>query len=313
MDYTCVLCDRYFGSKGALDQHQQNSPVHTKTIYCKTCDRYFGNEEAFEQHQQNSPVHTKTIYCKTCDRYFGSEEALEQHQQNSPVHTKTIYCKTCDRYFGNEEALEQHQQSSPVHKKSFYCQTCSCFLSSNKALKRHRRDFQVYGNCSEDRPDVVEPTQETREYFMFPSLHQNVAKAVFPEISSTWFHEDENDNNFHDKWLTHVMGKFTCNNSACGTNLWVSKMVTIEIRGYAGNGYNAVVYNQRCKKCDCLGNFVLNGGSYIERVAYRLKKWAGVRMALVYYDSKEGLPHKREFCEGCKRGKCWKENRSVVY
>ncbi|KAL5372540.1 hypothetical protein DPSP01_013408, partial [Paraphaeosphaeria sporulosa] len=71
---------------------------------------------------------------------------------------------------------------------------------------------------------------------MFSALHHDVVEAVFPEISSTWFHEDEDDDNFHHKWLTHVMGKFICNNSACETELWVSKMVPIEIRGYAGNG-----------------------------------------------------------------------------
>ena len=66
---------------------------------------------------------------------------------------------------------------------------------------------------------MAEPTQETREFFMFPALHQNVAEAVFLEISSTWFHEDKDDNNFHHEWFTHVMGKFTCNNNACETEL----------------------------------------------------------------------------------------------
>ena len=160
---------------------------------------------------------------------------------------------------------------------------------------------------------MAESTQEMREFFMFPALHQNVAEAVFPEISSTWFHEDKNDDNCHHEWLTHVMGKFICNKNACETELWVSKMVPIEIRGYAGNGYSAVVYNQRCKNCNCLGNFMLDGGSYIDRVAYRLKKWAGVRMAPVYYKPKEGLPHERDFCEGCKRGKCREGDRSVIY
>ena len=78
---------------------------------------------------------------------------------------------------------------------------------------------------------------------MFPALHQNVVEAVFPEISSIWFYEDKDDNNFHHEWLTHVMGKFIFNNNACKIELWVSKIVPIEIRGYAGNGYSAVVYN----------------------------------------------------------------------
>ncbi|KAK7183423.1 hypothetical protein PSPO01_10382 [Paraphaeosphaeria sporulosa] len=53
---------------------------------------------------------------------------------------------------------------------------------------------------------------------------------------------------------THIMDKLICNNSACDTEHWASKMVPIEIRGFAGNGYSAVVYNKRCKNCHCLGN-----------------------------------------------------------
>jgi hypothetical protein len=53
-------------------------------------------------------------------------------------------------------------------------------------------------------------------------------------------------------------------------------MVIIQIRGYSGNGYNAVVFNQRCRSCDWLGALTLDEKSYIDRVAYRLKKWAGV-------------------------------------
>jgi hypothetical protein len=163
------------------------------------------------------------------------------------------------------------------------------------------------------RENTPKPTQETREFFMFPALHQNIAKAVLPEISTTWFKEDDNDNNSNDEWLTHVMGIFVCNNNACKTDLWVSRMVPIEIRRYDGNGYSAVVYNQRCMSCAGLGTFVLDEDSYIERVAYRLKKWAGVLMTLPYYRLRDGPPHEREFCEGCKRGKCQEGVRPTFY
>jgi hypothetical protein len=156
---------------------------------------------------------------------------------------------------------------------------------------------------------IAKPTQETREFFTYPAFHQNIAEAVLPEISSAWFQEDESDENFDNEWFTHVMGIFICNNDACKSQLWVSRKVPIEIRGYNENGYNAFVYNQRCKSCDGLGTFVLDKESYVERVAYRLKKWAGVIMPLPYYEPKKGLPHETDFCEGCKRGKCREGNR----
>jgi hypothetical protein len=325
MDYSCTLCDRYFGSKAAL-----------------------------EQHEQNSPVHTKKITCETCNRCFGSKEALEQHRQTSPVHTKTILCETCNRCFGSNEALEQHRQTSPVHKKSFHCQNCNCFVGSNKALKKHKRQFELYGKCSEDQPaaswdadalsyalarfsildtpapavqrhaqalvpanpittttlskkaktNVFNPKQETKEFFTFPALNANIADAVAPEITYTWFNEDSDDDDFNNEYDTFVMGRFMCNNNACKRQSWISGKVYIEIRGFDYNGYSAVVYNQRCRSCDFLGTFVLDEQSYIERVAYRLKKWAGVAVAQPYYKVVNTPQHEQDFCEGCKRGKC---------
>jgi hypothetical protein len=68
------------------------------------------------------------------------------------------------------------------------------------------------------------------------------------------------------------MGKFRCNNNGCSNRGWGSKKVTILIRGYPENGYNAVVFNQRCMSCNGLGTLTLDENSYVKRVAYRLKK-----------------------------------------
>jgi hypothetical protein len=80
--------------------------------------------------------------------------------------------------------------------------------------------------------------------------------------------------------------------------------VSIEIRGYDNNGYSAIVYNQRCKSCNRLGTFELNERSYTERVAYRLKKWAGIEMEAPPFNRIAGLPHEQAYCEGCRRGRC---------
>ena len=53
-----------------------------------------------------------------------------------------------------------------------------------------------------------------------------------------------------------------------------------------------------------LGALTLDEHSYVERVAYRLKKWAGVRMEQMRYAGKGGLPHRSDLCEGCRRGYC---------
>jgi len=71
------------------------------------------------------------------------------------------------------------------------------------------------------------------------------------------------------------------------------------------NTYDAVVFKQRCRTCQHLGTMRINENSYIERVAYRLKKWAGVPMETPEYNAVErGPPHESSLCEGCKAGCC---------
>jgi len=151
---------------------------------------------------------------------------------------------------------------------------------------------------------LSKPKRETRTSFMFPSLHQNVVNAVSDEIRSTWFSKKGGDEDSDNEYSTNVMGKFRCNNDSCSSRGWSSKKVSILIRGYPGNGYNAVVFNQHCKSCNGLGTLTLDENSYVERVAYRLKKWAGVRVEGQHYAGKVGPPHKSELCEGCKQGYC---------
>ena len=152
------------------------------------------------------------------------------------------------------------------------------------------------------------PKGETRTSFMFPSFHQDVVNSVSDEIASTRFHKNDSNRDSNNEYSTHVMGKFKCNNDSCSADGWGSKKVAILIRGYPKNGYNAVVFNQRCKSCNRLGTLTLDKESYVDRVTYRLKKWAGVPMEQQDYTPKEGLPHERDLCEGCKRGVCQQTN-----
>jgi hypothetical protein len=151
--------------------------------------------------------------------------------------------------------------------------------------------------------DLSKPSENTTN-FMYPSLHQDVMDMVSLEIPSAWFHEDDDNEDTNNKYLTHVMGTFKCNNNTCSSVGWGSKKVAMLIRGYPGNGYNAVVFNQRCKSCFQLGSLSLDKKSYVDRIAYRIRRWAGFLMEQPYYASNQGPPHERELCEGCKQGLC---------
>lgn len=141
---------------------------------------------------------------------------------------------------------------------------------------------------------------------MYPSLHQQIADAVSDEIPQIWFNKDDNHIDCNNEYTTHIMGRFICYNKSCSTNGWGSKMVSIMIRGYPNNGYNALVFKQRCKCCKELGVLKLDNKSYIDRVVYRVKMWANVRVDVQSYSSGDGPPHEEELCEGCKRGICRK-------
>jgi hypothetical protein len=148
---------------------------------------------------------------------------------------------------------------------------------------------------------------------MFPSLHRDVANAVSNDLPSTWFNNNKNDINCDNEYSTNVMAKFVCRNNNCPTNGWASKMVTIVIRGFPGNGYNALVFSQRCKSCQELGTLQLNEASYVERVAYRIRKWAGISVESTYHGPREGPPHETSLCEGCRSGFCTVSNRAEYY
>ena len=160
------------------------------------------------------------------------------------------------------------------------------------------------------RSQIPKRQEETRTSFMFPELHQRIAEAVSPAITSTWFNNDEKARPENDqKHITCVMGKFTCVNNGCRKNGWSSKVVAIKIRRYARSGYNATVYNQHCKACGWLGRLTLDEESYVERITYRLKVWACVRVERPPFNRIKTKQHESVYCEGCKVGDCpWLES-----
>ena len=150
--------------------------------------------------------------------------------------------------------------------------------------------------------------KEGARTLLIPWLHQEVVDAVSDEIAPAWFHENDSDEDSNNSWPTSVMGRFECSNNGCSTNGWTSKRVAILIRGYPRNGYNAVIYNQRCRSCNWLGILKLNEQSYVDRVAYWLKRWAGVAVERPDHKKKKTPPHERSLCEGCKSGICRQSN-----
>ncbi|KAF2123424.1 hypothetical protein P153DRAFT_328234 [Dothidotthia symphoricarpi CBS 119687] len=329
--FRCETCDCGYSSVKGLEQHLKDSPAHTETFDCKTCKRSFSSEKALGQHLEDAPVHAETFNCKPCNRSFGTKQALEQHSRDSPNHRENpeipgvLSLETIsslrDRSSLTPIARVREHKSQRSHQAtSDHAQDVTSM--PNKPTLILKESLRAFASPDQDpsttqfkgnRASKPERLHEKKTSFMFPALHQSVADAVAPEIASTWFYENDSDDNLEHEYQTSVMGKFTCTSKACRTQQWNSKVVAILIRGYARNGYSAVVFNQRCRACDRLGTFTLDETSYVERIAYRLRVWADVPVVQTVYVFMKRLPHESEFCEGCKRGVCRQNPVSAAY
>jgi hypothetical protein len=121
---------------------------------------------------------------------------------------------------------------------------------------------------------------------MYPSLHNEVSDLLRTSYLSFAFHDKDSSSGSIDDYDTNIMGHFTCRNPSCHA-VWASKK-----------------YYQACKRCGTTSQPILDEESYVERVAYRLKKWAGVQMEIPPFKGVSKGPHLDELCEGCKDGHC---------
>jgi hypothetical protein len=291
---------------------------------CVPCNRTFGSETALKAHKKSSPKHVP-FNCKECNRFFSTHAALSSHQEHSTAHqnprrdsvTTPITPVPSTQHVPSPFSRPSNVPSAPDNgQRSRHTATGnSSHVNPTLHLDYIPLEDTLQAltisdvNTTTARPKigrarVAKLQKETRTSFTFPELHQRIAEAVAPAITSTWFNLNM-DARFQNEVDTNIVGAFRCVNKQCGKDGWSSGLVAIWIRGYTRNGYNAIVFNQRCKSCDWLGCFKMDEQSYVERIAYRLKKWAGVRDEEPNFIGKllRG-PHEREHCEGCKVGHC---------
>lgn len=140
---------------------------------------------------------------------------------------------------------------------------------------------------------------------MYPDLHAQVALRLMEDKLHFDFHDVDSPTPGTREYDTNVMGKFRCHNTRCASNGWSSKQIPITIRMYPDKRkYNARVYHQRCQHCKQPSRPSLDQDSYAERIAYRLKKWSGIKMVPPTYSGESKGPHHSHLCEGCKAGHC---------
>jgi hypothetical protein len=288
----CVPCNRTFGSETALKAHKKSSPKHVP-FSCKECNRFFSTQAALSSHQEHSTAHQNPRRDSVTTPI--TPVPSTQHVPLPFSAPSNVPSATDNGQRSGHTATENSSHVNPIFGLNFIPleDTLQALTISDV-------------NTTIARPKIgpVRIPKILQKEFSFPELHQRIAEAVAPAITSTWFNHNT-EAPFEHEYGTNIVGTFKCVNNRCKKKGWSSGVVAIWIYGYSRNGYNAIVYNQRCKACDWLGNLKMDEESYVERIAYRLKKWAGVRMEKPSFGHKllRG-PHDSERCEGGKVGRC---------
>lgn len=141
---------------------------------------------------------------------------------------------------------------------------------------------------------------------MYPNLHEDVLKALSEAVSpKPYFNKSGGDDDATQDYATSIRGSFKCSNEECTGVGWNSNRVSILIRGYKDNGYNALVFNQRCKACEHFGTLTIDENAYVGRVRYRLLKFAGIPVKPPPFRRRvKTKDHESRLCEGCDQGHC---------
>ena len=131
--FTCKICNRSFGYKHVLQNHER---THTgeKPFECKVCNKRFTRDHHLKTHMR---LHTgeKPYNCTHCDRQFVQVANLRRHLR---VHTgeKPYKCDLCDACFSDSNQLKAHVL---IHKgeKPFSCDKCEGTFRRRHHLMHH--------------------------------------------------------------------------------------------------------------------------------------------------------------------------------
>jgi len=263
----CKYCPRSFPTTTALHQHRCDSPT-PETAPERETSHPSALSEIASPASTHATASIATFACKYCERLFPTTVTLHQHRCEPPTYGTTSDRKTSHQSTSTEHSLP----ASPI--------------TSDRSFSEHHLPAHALSS----------------PWSLQPARHEEVAELIHPVLSVEFFEASGFDDctKHHD---THIMGYFTCTNKACRKDNWSSRMIALTIRLYSGKRYNAVVWHQRCKKCQTFGQPTLEE-SYAERIAYRLKVWFGKPHETIDYFPGDPFPHKRWLCEGCKNGHC---------
>ncbi|XP_015925394.1 uncharacterized protein [Parasteatoda tepidariorum] len=170
--FMCKICDRAFGYKHVLQNHER---THTgeKPFECKECSKRFTRDHHLKTHMR---LHTgeKPYHCSHCDRQFVQVANLRRHLR---VHTgeRPYACTLCSSRFSDSNQLKAHLL---IHEgiKPFHCKKCSG--------RFRRRHHLVHHKCPRDEANIGRPRRgrRPRAYDQVPTPLPNSLPILSPVL-----------------------------------------------------------------------------------------------------------------------------------
>ena len=163
--FTCKICNRSFGYKHVLQNHER---THTgeKPFECTQCHKRFTRDHHLKTHMR---LHTgeKPYSCSHCDRQFVQVANLRRHLR---VHTgeKPYTCEICESRFSDSNQLKAHML---IHngEKPFGCGQCQSRFRRRHHLMSHKcgssnatspaespLTFDQKSNCSDLSDELID-------------------------------------------------------------------------------------------------------------------------------------------------------------
>ncbi|KAG5669035.1 hypothetical protein PVAND_016937 [Polypedilum vanderplanki] len=154
--FTCKICNRSFGYKHVLQNHER---THTgeKPFECTECHKRFTRDHHLKTHMR---LHTgeKPYSCSHCDRQFVQVANLRRHLR---VHTgeRPYNCELCQSKFSDSNQLKAHML---IHndEKPFECEKCNG--------KFRRRHHLMHHKCGDQKSIHSVESDESMRYLDVP-------------------------------------------------------------------------------------------------------------------------------------------------
>ncbi|OHE92503.1 hypothetical protein CORC01_12221 [Colletotrichum orchidophilum] len=147
MTFTCGTCWREFPAGWHSREQHFKATGHCEPPYeCETCDRYFGSRQAVDQHmnaldhwQESSSQGDPEYECHVChDRFFDEQDRSDHEVQEHH------FCEPCDRWFENLNSIRQHLKSKTHLGSNVKCPFCGETRTTATGLIHHLER----GGCS---------------------------------------------------------------------------------------------------------------------------------------------------------------------